>query len=44
MKQSELFLPTLRDMPSDADTASHCMLLKGGCIRQVAAGGYTLRQ
>lgn len=41
MKQSELFLPTLRDMPSDADTASHRLLLKGGYIRQVAAGMYT---
>ena len=30
MKQSLLFVPTLRDMPKDAEIASHKILLKGG--------------
>jgi len=41
MKQSELFLSTMRDMPSDAETASHRLLLRGGYMRQVAAGVYS---
>ena len=41
MKQSLLFVPTLRDMPKDAEIASHKILLKGGYIKQHAAGVYT---
>ena len=40
MKQSMLFVPTLRDNPKDAEIASHRILLKGGYIKQVAAGVY----
>lgn len=40
MKQSKLFAPTLREVPNDADVLSHQMLLRGGYIRQVAAGVY----
>lgn len=41
MKQSLMFIPTLRDMPKDAEIASHKILLKGGYIKQHAAGIYT---
>lgn len=40
MRQSMLFAPTLRDNPKDAEIASHRILLKGGYIKQVAAGVY----
>ena len=41
MKQSLLFVPTLRDMPKDAEIASHKILVKGGYIKQHAAEIYT---
>ncbi len=37
-RQSELFLPTLRDDPADADAISHRLLARAGMIRQVSAG------
>jgi prolyl-tRNA synthetase len=42
MRLSELFVPTLRDDPADAEIASHRLLVRAGFIRQVAAGIYTL--
>lgn len=41
MKQSLLFVPTLRDMPKEAEVVSHKILLRGGYIKQIAAGIYT---
>lgn len=41
MKQSRLFAPTLREVPSDADVVSHQLMLRAGYIRQTAAGVYT---
>jgi prolyl-tRNA synthetase len=41
MRQSQLLLPTLKENPSDADVASHRLMLRAGLIRQVAAGIYT---
>jgi prolyl-tRNA synthetase len=41
MRLSRSFVPTLRDDPAEADIASHRLLLRGGFIRQVAAGIYT---
>lgn len=41
MKQSLLFSPTLRDVPKDAEALSHKILLKGGYIKQIAAGVYS---
>ncbi|MEO7398666.1 MAG: proline--tRNA ligase [Ilumatobacteraceae bacterium] len=38
---STLFLRTLRDDPSDAEVASHRLLVRGGYIRRAAPGGYT---
>ena len=37
---SKLFLPTLREAPSDAEVASHKFLLRAGYIRQLGAGIY----
>jgi prolyl-tRNA synthetase len=37
-RQSELFLPTLRDSPADAEAVSHQLLVRAGLIRQVSAG------
>ena len=42
MRLSELFLPTLRDDPSEAEVASHRLLLRAGYIRQVMAGVYSM--
>ncbi len=41
-RASKLFLPTLRDDPADAEAASHKLLVRGGFIRQVGAGLWTL--
>ncbi|MDU5949766.1 MAG: proline--tRNA ligase, partial [Paenibacillus macerans] len=41
MRQSQLLLPTLREVPAEADSASHAWLLRAGYIRQLAAGVYT---
>jgi prolyl-tRNA synthetase len=40
-RQSQLFIPTLREAPADADAVSHQLLVRGGYIRQVAAGVWT---
>ena len=37
-RASQLFIPTLRNDPADAEAASHRLLVRGGYIRQVAAG------
>jgi prolyl-tRNA synthetase len=41
MRLSRSFVPTLREDPAEAEIASHRLLLRGGFIRQVAAGVYT---
>jgi prolyl-tRNA synthetase len=40
-RASQLFLPTLREDPADADAVSHKLLVRGGFIRQVAVGLWT---
>ena len=40
-RASELFLPTLREDPADAEAESHKLLVRGGFIRQVSAGVWT---
>jgi prolyl-tRNA synthetase len=40
-RQSHLFVPTLREAPADAEAVSHKLLVRGGYIRQVAAGVWT---
>ncbi|MFT9597119.1 proline--tRNA ligase [Mesobacillus sp.] len=41
MKQSMSLIPTLREVPSDAEVKSHQLLLRAGFIRQNASGVYT---
>jgi prolyl-tRNA synthetase len=40
-RQSQLFIPTLREAPADAEAASHKLLVRGGYIRQLSAGVWT---
>ena len=40
MRLSRYFMPTLRDAPSDAQIASHQLMLRAGMVRQEAAGIY----
>src|SRR5574339_1259647 len=40
-RASQLFIPTLREAPADAEAVSHKLLVRGGYIRQVAAGVWT---
>ncbi len=41
MKQSLLFVPTLKDAPKDAEVKSHKLMSRAGLIKQVASGVYT---
>jgi prolyl-tRNA synthetase len=40
-RATQLFLPTLREAPADAEAISHKLLVRGGFIRQVSAGLWT---
>jgi len=40
-RASQLFLPTLRDAPADAEARSHKLLVRGGYVRQLSAGLWT---
>ncbi|MBW0766291.1 proline--tRNA ligase [Mammaliicoccus lentus] len=41
MKQSKVFIPTLREEPAEAESISHKFLLKSGMIKQNARGIYS---
>ena len=41
MKRSQLFLPTMKDVPAEAEVISHQLMLRAGFIRRVAAGIYS---
>ncbi|MGG4010845.1 proline--tRNA ligase [Bacillus smithii] len=41
MRQSQTLIPTMREIPADAETKSHQLLLRAGFIRQTASGIYT---
>src|SRR5215831_13966750 len=41
MLWSKLFIPTLREVPAEAEVASHQLLLRAGYVRQLAAGIYS---
>lgn len=41
MKQSRTFIPTMREIPTDADIISHQLLLRAGYIRQHMSGVYS---
>ena len=42
MHWSQMFIPTLREDPADAGAPSHRLLLRGGYMRQLIAGHYSL--
>ena len=41
MKQSKVFIPTMREVPSEAEALSHQLLLKAGLIKQSTSGIYS---
>jgi prolyl-tRNA synthetase len=41
MKWSKIHIPTLREVPADAEVVSHRLLLRAGLVRQLAAGIYS---
>lgn len=41
MRFSEAFIPTLREVPAEAQIPSHQLMVRAGMIRQVAAGVYS---
>lgn len=41
MRWTQTLLPTLRDVPKDAEAASHKLALRAGLVRQLASGVYT---
>lgn len=40
MRQSKLLIPTLKEVPSDAEAISHQLMLRGGYVKQITAGMY----
>ncbi len=40
MRFSAMFIPTLRDIPADAEAVSHILMLRAGYVRQLASGLY----
>ncbi len=40
-RASQLFIPTLRDAPGDAEAVNHKLLVRGGFVRQVSGGIWT---
>lgn len=41
MKMSKLYMPTLREVPTDAEVPSHRLLLRSGMIRKLVSGVYS---
>jgi prolyl-tRNA synthetase len=42
VRWSQAFIPTLREDPADAEAVSHRLLVRGGYIRQLMSGVYSL--
>ncbi len=41
MRYSRMFIPTVKEIPADAETASHKLMIRAGLMRKVASGTYT---
>jgi prolyl-tRNA synthetase len=41
MKYSQMFIPTVKEVPADAEVISHRLMIRAGMIRKVASGTYT---
>jgi prolyl-tRNA synthetase len=42
MRYAQAFIPTLKEVPAEAQVISHVLLIRGGFMRKVAAGIYTM--
>ena len=42
MRWTSLFIPTLREAPAEAEAVSHQLLVRGGFIRQLQSGHYSM--
>ncbi len=40
MKYSQLFIPTVKEVPADAEVPSHQLMIRAGLMRKVASGTY----
>ncbi len=40
MRHSRMFIPTLRELPAEAEAVSHILMLRAGYVRQLASGLY----
>ena len=41
MRYSRMFIPTVKEVPADAEVASHKLMIRAGLMRKVASGTYT---
>ena len=41
MKYSKTFIPTVKEVPADAEIISHQLMLRAGLMRKVASGTYS---
>ncbi len=41
MKYSQMFIPTVKEVPADAEVISHRLMIRAGIMRKVASGTYT---
>ncbi len=41
MRYSQMFIPTVKEVPSDAETVGHRLMVRAALIRKVASGTYT---
>jgi len=41
MRYSQMLIPTVKEVPADAETASHRLMIRAGLMRKVASGTYT---
>ena len=41
MRTTQLYAPTLREVPAEAEVISHKLMLRAGMIRKAAGGVYT---
>jgi Prolyl-tRNA synthetase len=41
MKWSEMLLPTLKEVPAEAEAISHILMLRAGLIRKLTSGVYS---
>ncbi|HNS53503.1 MAG TPA: proline--tRNA ligase, partial [Syntrophales bacterium] len=42
MRYSQMFLPTVREVPSDAEVISHQLMIRAGMIRKLTSGIYSV--